>query len=272
MNKNDLDLVNIREFAGRMAVLQATIKSALKVGTIVRHSKGKGREGRVLINFTTEGPKFIAASPNPSRYSPRAIKRRIELHPELAHEYKYKNLRKKQAESRNRNKFANPISDQDGEIENIEDPMDSLPGRKRAKKTDELKHINDNLLDSMSISTARASREVWRAKREKLKYELDQARLVDIELVADDWEDLATLFRIKIMELPDRVDAQITGLVRCECGNVKIDRVKINNLLSNECKQILSGLAYDVRQKAKKYSKTTRKSRSAQEDEDDSED
>jgi ribosomal protein L37AE/L43A len=265
-SKNDLDLISIREFAGRMAVLQATIKSALRVGTINKHKSSS--RGHVIIDYTTEAPKFISASPNPSRYNPRAIKRRIELHPGLAHEYKKVNLRKKQIAERKKNKFVNPLEDRDGG--SLQE--DRLEKRRKGKRTDTLQKSQEDMLDTMSISTARASRELWRAKRERFKFEIEQGKFIDIDLVADDWEDLSTLFRIKLLELPDRIDAQITGLVRCECGNVKVDRIKINELLSNECKQILTGIAYDVRQKAKKYSKSSRKSRSSQEDEDDNED
>jgi hypothetical protein len=268
--KNDEDIIGVREFAGRLAVLQATIKAALRVGTIERHKSSPA--GTILFDFTTESRKFIAASPNPARYSPQAIARRIEMHPELAHVYKQRRMREKQEAARKNNKFANPLTGLDGGSHHKnrighEEPFEAEPIRS-TKTPGCLQRNNDLLFDSMSISTARASRELWRAKREKFHFEQEQGTYIKTELVADDWEDIATMVRIKLLELPDRFDAQITGCIRCECGNVKVDRVRINELLTTECKQILSGIAYDAKEKAKRYAKSAKKSRSSQEAED----
>ena len=234
-----------------------------------------------MIDFTTEAPKFISASPNPSRYSPVMIKRRLKLHPELAH------LTKEEQRSKSRHKrepepppgmdvdgvdAMNAVIVDDSRVENLRTSKryETLLPRNRKGKRDEIGSTMDNMHDSIDLSASRASREYWRAKKERFVYEQEQGKHIETELVADDWEDIATMIRVKILELPDRVDAQMTGLVSCECGGVKIDRDAINKLLSSECKLILDGIAYDAEAKAKRYAKNAKKSRHATQEEDES--
>jgi hypothetical protein len=274
---NDEELVSVREFARRLAITQVAVRSAFKCGTIKKHKTSD--KGIDMIDFTIEAPKFISASPNPSRYSPIMIKRRLELHPELAHLTKAEQQSKIRHKGKKRTppgmdvdgvKEMNSIIVDDSRVENLrsKNKYEKLLPRNRKGKRDEIGSAIDTMHDSIDLSASRASREYWRAKKEKFAYEQEQGKHIETELVADDWEDIATMIRVRLLELPDRVDAQITGLVQCECGNVRIDRDKVNALLSEECRLILNGVAYDAEAKAKKYARQAKKSRHAiQEDE-----
>lgn len=275
IHSKDQDIVSARVFAGRLAVTISSIRAALKIGTISVHKKCP--PGKRWIDFTTEAPKFIAASPNPSRYSKEMIARRIKLHPELAH--------LTQQEIKSGERYPNDIPIIGRDIKAI-DSLDKKKSKTRhkSKKGDYTKLLHEHTRDdgdeltetvndyenAVNLSTARATREHWRGKREKFEFKRLQGLYIETEIAAQDWEDIATITRVRIMEIPDRVDAQITGLVMCECGGVKIDREKINALLKRECESILKKVAYSVEKMAIKYAKK-KNSRTTQDTEDEDE-
>lgn len=263
--KYDQDIVTIREFARRLAVTMSGVKTMIKRGVIKKHKSSP--PGHYLLDFTTEAPKFISNSSDPSRYTPEMIKRRQQLNPKLKHE----GIRDK-TKPTSRTKLPPPgldalSDDREGSDGEYSLPFQRTRAARRRHKLKRMEEMQDIMIDGMTASAAKTSREVWRAKREKFNYELSRGKYMLTKKVKADWEDMSTLVRTGLLSIPDRVDAQISGLIRCHCGDVKVDRDKINELLRVEIRNVLTNLSYDIEKKALAYAKREKKSDETQEDE-----
>ncbi len=90
---------------------------------------------------------------------------------------------------------------------------------------------------TVSYASARAMREAYRARREKLLFEQLQGRLIDVGDVKVAAFNKARIVRDALLNIPDRISAVLTA---------EGDQEKVHALLSAEIRQALEDLTIDT--------------------------
>ena len=72
--------------------------------------------------------------------------------------------------------------------------------------------VRDNETESKGYSTARTAREHYMARLAKLEYEEKSGKLVDVEKVKKQAFELARITRDAILNIPDRISAELVGI------------------------------------------------------------
>jgi hypothetical protein len=100
-----------------------------------------------------------------------------------------------------------------------------------------------------SLHSAKAAKEVFLARRAKLKYLIEKGELVNINDLRDTWAELGITIQKSLLAIPDRT---------CQLMASETDPKKIHELLSKEIRYTLQNLATDITNMAKKSAETYR--------------
>ncbi|GAN33718.1 MAG: hypothetical protein DYG83_10300 [Candidatus Brocadia sp. AMX2] len=107
------------------------------------------------------------------------------------------------------------------------------------------KILKDSKATSSDYESARAEKELWRAKTVKLNYERLGGSLVSAAEVKKAAFQAARMTRDAILAVPDRVASLLAGEIST---SGKIDKTRVHEILGKELRQALENLSNNLNQ------------------------
>lgn len=209
------DFITVAEFARRIGVTQTTVRSAVKKGRI--HAHRKCAQGKIYLDWEKESIRYIESSNDPLMFY-----RRLGWEPPPPKDPPKKKRRKHK-------------------VKNFKDP------RKNGSPPDE--DENDgygdepDIEEGMTLSQARAAKELYLARQAKVKYEKLKGALISSEEMERDWEEIAGNLQQSLMAIPDRIDALLAA---------ESDRERCNKIVRDELIHSLESISDAIEEKASK--------------------
>lgn len=210
------DLLTVAEFSRRIGVTQTTVRMAVKKGRIHAHRRSK--QGKIWLDWDTEAVRYIESSNNPLAFyqklgwepPPPPKKKRIK--------HKMKNLPDPRKNGMLPDRTTN---------DNDEDQFGDVP----------------DIQDGMTLSQARAAKELYLARQAKVKYEKLKGSLISSEEMERDWDEIASNLQQSLMAIPDRIDALLAA---------ETERERCNKIVRDELIHSLESVSYAIEEKANK--------------------
>lgn len=205
------DFITTCEFAKRMGTSAVTVRKAVQAGHI-EPAPGSSRS-KMWFDWDTEAIKFIQSSRSPHRFY-----RHLGWDPPKKKRRKHK-------------------------MKNLKDP------RKNGSMDVNGDYLGDgfgdelDVEDGMSLSQARAAKEVYLARQAKVKYEKLKGALISSEELERDWEEIAGNLQQSLMAIPDRIDALLAA---------EQDRERCNKIIRDELIHSLESISDVIEEKANK--------------------
>lgn len=137
-------------------------------------------------------------------------------------------------------------------------PEHSLPAK--AEKLDETDGDNGNgkrplldgtlasLVPGTSLHQAKAAKEVYLARRARLRYLVEKGELVKVDDLMDAWKEIGVTIQKSLLAIPDRT---------CQLLVSETDPHNIHVLLTNEIRHTLQNLSNDLANLAKQKSQVS---------------